>query len=344
MLLRAFTLAGVLLAVLTLLVVILGATGFSERILEAQIDEEIRGIRVGLSETIRDPETLENVLEGQRIELREFYGIDEPWQARLPAIVFRVLTLDLGDAKTLRSFEGDSRISAIVLQRLPNTMILLTTSFALTAVIGLAIGVKMATLAGTKLDRVVSFFAAISFALPAWWIGILLILLFSFKIPIFPSGGMYGVPPPIGNFARIVDLLFHACLPILTLVLVSVGPYLYSVRSMTLNIAKEDHVGVARAKGLTESNIMRKHILRVAAPPIVTGLVMSFIGSLGGSILVETVFNWHGMGQLYFEAVTGTPDEGVIVALTFVFTLLYVLGRFALDVLYLILDPRVRYS
>ena len=110
--------------------------------------------------------------------------------------MFRVLTLDLGEARTLRSFEGSSRIADIVLDRLPNTVLLLTTSLVVTAVLGLGIGVKMATKVGTKTDRVVSFSAAVSFALPAWWTGILLILVLSFQFNLLPSGGMYSTPPP----------------------------------------------------------------------------------------------------------------------------------------------------
>jgi peptide/nickel transport system permease protein len=342
--LRAATLLGVLLTVLVLLVVTLGATGYSDRILEAVVGEELRGLRSGLAQTIRDPDALERTLEERRKELNRFYGLDEPWFSRLPDTVLRVITLDLGDARTARSFTGSSRISDIILDRLPNTILLLTTSLCITAILGLALGVKMATKVGSKVDRVVSFTSAVSFALPAWWTGILLILVLSYQLQLLPSGDMYSTPPPEGGLSRFLDLLKHAFLPIVTLVLVSVGPYLYSVRTMTINVAQEDHVSVARAKGLTENTVMRRHILRVAAPPIVTGLIFSLIGSLSGSILVETVFRWQGMGLLYFESISGTPDEAVIVALTFVFTLLYVTARFILEVLYLLLDPRVRYT
>lgn len=154
---------------------------------------------------------------------------------------------------------------------------------------------------------------------------------------------MYSTPPPTGRWDRTWDLAYHAILPVLTLVPVSVGPYIYSVRTMTMTVAQEDHVVLARAKGLPERRVTTRHILRVAAPPIVTGLLFGLAGSLSGSILIETIFNWRGMGRLYFDAITGTPDEGLIVALTFVFTLMYVIIRFVLDVLYVILDPRVRY-
>jgi peptide/nickel transport system permease protein len=340
---RAITLFGVLVAVLVLLVVSLGATGFSDNLLKAQVNEEIRNFRIAQSQTIRDPDELEKAVSQRQTELERFYELDKPWWRRLPPQVARVLKLDLGDARQLRTAEGSTKISDIVLERLPNTILLLTTTSVITAVIGLLIGVRMATRVGSPIDRAVAYFAAISFAVPAWWLGILAILVFAFKLDILPAGGMYSNPPPEARFDRWLDLGKHAILPIITLVLVSVGPYIYQVRTMTVTIAQEDHVLLARAKGLPESRITSRHILRVAAPPIVTGLVLGLAGSLSGSILTETVFNWRGMGLLFYEAINGTPDEGVIVGLTFIFTLIYVSARFLLDILYVMLDPRVRY-
>ncbi len=341
---RAVTLFGVLIAVLILLVVSLGATGFSDNLLRAQVFEETRGLRQSLGQTIRDPAELERTVAERQVEIERFYGLDEPWWQRLPDNVFRVLRLDLGEARQLRTADGDREISALILERLPYTIMLLTTTTIITAVIGLAVGVRMATRVGSRIDRAMAYFAAISFAVPAWWLGILLIVVVAFQLDWLPSGGMYSTPPPTGRWDRAVDISYHAILPILTLVPVSVGPYIYTVRTMTVTVAQEDHVQLARAKGLPESKITSRHILRVAAPPIVTGLILGLAGSLSGSILVETVFNWQGMGRLYYDAVSGTPDEGVIVALTFVFTLMYVIARFVLDILYVVLDPRVRYG
>jgi peptide/nickel transport system permease protein len=286
---------------------------------------------------------LERAVTERKTELERFYELDQPWWQRLPPQVLRVLKLDLGDARQLRTTEGSTRISDIVLERLPNTVLLLTTSSIITAIIGLLVGVRMATRVGSKLDRAVAYFAAVSFAVPAWWLGIVFILIFAFKLDILPSEGMYSNPPPDARFDRWLDLGYHAILPIITLVLVSVGPYIYQVRTMTVTAAQEDHVLLARAKGLPQGQITTRHILRVAAPPIVTGLVLGLAGSLTGSILTETIFNWRGMGRLYFESINGTPDEGLLVALTFIFTLIYVVARFVLDILYVMLDPRVRY-
>lgn len=339
---KGITLAAVLIAVLLILVVALGATGLSDRLLGALVSEELRGLRQELAQKIRDPKELERVMEIQRQQLIQFYGLDKPWYFRLPNSVWQVLTLNLGSARTLKSFTGSTSVSDIVLERLPNTILLMTTSLAISASIGLLLGVKLATKVGSRLDRAMSYLSAASYATPTWWIGIMLILALSFRFRIFPSGGMYSIPPPTNELTRFLDLLWHAALPILTLVAVTFGGWTYVARTIVLNIAQEDFVTVARAKGLPERLVMRRHIIRVAAPPILTNIILGLAGSLAGAILTETVFNWPGMGRLYYDAVLAL-DEAVIVALTFLFTLLYVAARFVLDVLYVILDPRVRY-
>lgn len=341
---RALTMLGVLVVVQALVVVSLGATGYSDRMLNAAVGEQLRALRTSLAETIRDPDELEKTLAARRAEIERSYGLDRPWYTRLPALVLRVFRLDLGEAHTLRSFTGSSRVADIVRERIPNSMILLTTSLLITAGIGIWVGVRLALHPGTFLDRFVSSLSAVSYALPTWWLGIIFILVFAFQLHVLPTSGMYSAPPPISAVPRFFDLLWHALLPVITIVVASVGPYVYAVRTMTLNVAQGDHVAVARAKGLPEGTVVRRHVLRVASPPIVTSLVLGFTGTLGGSILVETVFNWQGMGRLYYDAIAGTPDEMVIVALTFVYTLIYVIARMVLEVLYVVLDPRVRYG
>jgi peptide/nickel transport system permease protein len=340
---RGLTLFGVLFVVLLLVVITLGATGFSDNILEATISEELRGLRQTLSQTIRDPVALEEALDARRTELVEFYGLDDPWYYRMPDTVRRVLTLDLGDARTIRSFDGSSRVADIVLERMSNTIILITTATVITAILGLTIGPRLASRAGSRLDRTSSLILAFSYALPAWWVGIFLVLVFAFNFDIFPSGGMLSQPPPEDIFGRFVDTMWHAALPVLTLVIVSFGAWAYTVRTMVLNVAQEPFVNVARAKGLPENIVERRYILRVAAPPITTSLVLGLAGSLGGAILTETVFNWPGMGRLYYDAILAA-DESVIIALTFIFTLIYIAARFVLEILYVVLDPRIRYT
>jgi peptide/nickel transport system permease protein len=340
---RGLTLFGVLLVVLLLVVITLGATGFSDRMLQATVNEELRGLRQTLAQTIRDPVEMEHVLELRHQQLISFYGLDTPWFTRLPNAVWQVLTFDLGEARTIRSFSGSNHVTDIVSERLLNTVLLITTASVITAILGLIIGPRLASRVGSRLDRSSSLLLAFSYALPSWWVGIFLILIFAFKFNIFPAGGMYGLPPPEGGLARFLDMLWHALLPIIAMVLVAIGAWAYTVRTMVLNTAQEPFVTVGRAKGLPEKLVERRYILRVAAPPIATSLTLGLAASLGGAILVETVFNWPGMGRLYYDAILAA-DESIIVALTFIYTLIYIAARFTLEILYLILDPRIRYA
>lgn len=328
---------------LALLGVLLGATGFSDKILTGVINEELRGVRQALSQTIRDPEELERVLRIKQEELESLHGLDKPWVVRIPKTMSRVITLDLGEAKTLRSFSGSNKIADIILERFPNTVLLMTTSFVFVAAIGLLVGVRSASRAGSRMDRALSIFAVGSNAFPAWWVGILLIMTFAVMLNVLPAAGMYSAPPPTDTFPRLLDLFKHAILPVAALTLVSVGPYLYYIRSITVKTAQEPFVAFARARGLSEWRVRLRHILRPAAPPIATSLVLGLVGSFSGAILTETVFKWPGMGRLYADALLGTPDEGIIIALLVMYTGMFLVARFVLDILYMVLDPRVRY-
>jgi peptide/nickel transport system permease protein len=340
---RGLTLLGVLVVVLLMVVVSLGATGFSDRMLESTVSEEIRAYRTTLSQTIRDPEVLEATVAQRRVELEVFYQMDKPWYYRLPDTIKGVVTFDLGEARTLRTTDGSPRVADLLAERLGNTLLLITTASVISSILGLLIGPWLAARAGTRLDRATCLVLAVSYALPAWWVGIFFVLFFAFQWGIFPYGGLLSAPPPDGTLARLGDMAWHAVLPVAALVVVSFGSWAYAVRTMVLNTAQEPFVTVGRAKGLPPNMIERRYILRAAAPPIVTSLILGLAGSLGGAILTETVFNWPGMGRLYYDAIIAA-DETVIVALTFVFTLIYLAARFVLEVLYLWLDPRIRYS
>ncbi len=338
---RAINLLLVLFLVLFLVVIIIGATGTSDKILMSMIREEVNTYRQTISRTITDPEALNKAIETYRQELIKAYGLDRPWYTRIGDMLMRIIVLDLGTSKSLQTFSGSNRVIDLIMERLPNTVLLVTTATVLTFLIGLFVGVKLATAIGSKLDRALTYFSAISYALPTWWTGIIFILVFYFYLRVFPPGGMYSVPPPEGELARFLDLLWHATLPIIVLVLATVGSSIYVTRTVVINIAQEDFVTVARAKGLSERIVRWRYIARVAAPPILTQLILGLAGSIGGAILTETVFGWPGMGLLFYQAITSS-DEALILGLVYVFTLVYVIARFILEVLYVILDPRVR--
>ncbi len=166
-LVRAASLGAVLIIVLVLLVLTLGATGYSDRILGAQVGEELRALRTSLSQTISDPDAVEEVIEARRVELESAYGLDRAWYERLPGVVGQVLVFDLGEARSIRAANGSNDIGDIIAERLPRTVLLLTTSLLITAVIGLLLGVWLSTRPGSRIDRLVSYVAAITNGLPS---------------------------------------------------------------------------------------------------------------------------------------------------------------------------------
>lgn len=339
---KGLSLLMVVFVTLLLMNLVLGATGFSDRMLNALVSEQVRVYRQDLVQTMQDPVELQRIVTNYEQMLRRAYGLDKPWPLRLPQMIWRVMTFDLGKSKTAQTFKGSTLIKDLIMERLPKSVLLITTSVGLSAILGLAIGTKIATKPGTRLDRFFSNYSAFSYAIPTWWTGILFILVFAQYLRILPPGGMYSAPPPTESTARFLDLLWHAILPISTLVLALSGSWIYMTRTMVLTTAQQDFVNVARAKGLPENMVMRRYIIRVAAPPIITNVILGLAGSLSGAILTETVFGWPGMGLLYWNAIV-TVDEGLIIALTFTYTVIYVAARMILEVLYVILDPRVEY-
>jgi peptide/nickel transport system permease protein len=341
LLVKALSLTAVILGVLFFMVIILGATGVSDRILSSIVNEEVRLYRQTIAPQIKDPATLEEAVMKYREELVKSYGLDRQWYERLPDMFLRVLRLDLGRARLAQTFTGSNKISDIIFERLPNTVILVTTAIGINYLIGIFLGVKVAAKPGTRLDKIVSFLSAVSYAVPTWWLGIMFILVFAFYLKLFPYGGLYSSPPPHDPLLRILDVLWHATLPVIVLVLVNVGLTIYLTRTIVLNIAQEDFVNVARTKGLPEGLVNRRYIMRVAAPPILTNVILGLAGSIGGAILTETVFSWPGMGSLFFEAIVQS-DEALVLSLVYMFTFVYVIARFILEVLYIVVDPRVR--
>lgn len=338
---QAVTLVFVLLSVLLMVAVVLGATGVSDKILSAYVNEELRAVRQSLSQRIKDPVELEKALEQVRLELEKSYGLDRPWYERIPSLILRVLTLDLGYSRTITSFAGSRKVADIIVERLPYSILLVTSAVVISAVIGINFGLRAASRRGSLFDKLVSYTAAASYGLPSWWTGLILLLVFYFYLRLLPPGGIMSTPPPTEPLAKVLDVLWHAVLPLMTLVTVIVGGWAYVTRTIVLNITQEDFVTVAKAKGLPENLLRRRYILRPAAPPIATNIVFAIAGSLGGAILTETVFNWPGMGRLYYDAITAF-DEGLVVALTFIYTIIYITARFIIEVLVTVLDPRVR--
>jgi peptide/nickel transport system permease protein len=336
-------LIAVLYGVLILTGVIIGVTGLSDIVLYNIVDERLRIIKQQLAIKIKDPEQLNRAVEELKQELIRAYDLDKPWYARIPRIIYQIMVLDLGTSRSTLSFSGSNKVADIILERIPNTVLMVTTAVLISSLVGLVVGLWSATKVGSLLDRFTSLISAISYSLPTWWFGMVVILVFAYELRLFPSGGMttpgLTITDPITRF---LDLLWHLFLPVLTLFVALVGSWIYVTRSIVISITKEDFIVVGRAKGLPERVIRNRYLLRNSAPPILTNMILGLAGSITGAILTEAIFNWPGMGSLYYNAIL-SADINMILALTYIYTLVYVVARFILEVLYVVLDPRVRY-
>ncbi|MEM0276201.1 ABC transporter permease [Pyrobaculum sp.] len=349
LLVKAITLVVVLIGVLVLLAVIMGATRLSDKMLNSILTSEVQEYKQQLLRQGKDIAAIEKAVEEFKKERAAALGIDRPWYERMPQLIYRLLVLDLGNSRTLQSSWGSNRIADLILDRLPNTIILTTTGILLTALVGIWMGLYMGANIGSRADRVVSILSAASYALPLWFVGLVLILVLAYGpkilwgVQIFPPGGMVSTPPPKEPLAYVLDVMWHLSLPLLASFIVFFGSWAYTTRNIVFSVSQEDFVNFARAKGLPEDMVRNRYILRPSLPPILTNLILSLAASISGYIITERVFNWPGMGSLFYAAITAL-DEPVIFALTYVFTLVYIIGRFILEILYVLLDPRIRLS
>lgn len=339
---KAVSLAVTVVLALSATVMIAGYGGAIDKIM-------MKGIEISVREAMaKEPsfrgltaEKREEVYKRLVEEAKRNLGLNRPFLERASAYILKTLALDLGEAWFLSSDAGSRRVMDIILERLPRTVLLFTTGALVSMLIGIPVGVRMARRALSSFDRGMTALALVSNALPLWWTGMLMIIILSFYFRILPAGGFVSVPPPKDPILYALDVLYHMLLPLLTIVLVSFGSYAYVVRNMVLRVFQEDYIMAERARGLPEKLVTYRHALRAASPPIATLIGFSLLASTGGAIISEVVFNWPGMGRLYWDAIS-QQDLPVVIGLTYFSIILYALMIMLLEIIYGILDPRVR--
>ena len=268
-------------------------------------------------------------------------GLDNPWYSpqRIGFTMYKILILDFGNATFLTSDSGSSNVGEILLEKIPRTVLLFTTATIIISMIGIFLGALSGSKVGSVVDRLTSTFAVISSSFPVWWIGMLMIFLFAFTYHIFPARATPSILPSEPGY--IVALLYHMALPLITIVIIGFGSWAYLVRNFMVGTMQEDFITAKKAIGIKKNKIIYRHALKNAAPPIVTILALSLSGSLGGAIITEAVFDWPGMGRLYFEAIS-VIDLTIIIGATYVLTVLFLISIFIADLLYGYFDPRVK--
>ncbi|MEX0765155.1 MAG: ABC transporter permease [Nitrosopumilaceae archaeon] len=339
---RVVTMFGVLMATLLVTIALVGSN--MDSILKQSVAFEIRQQitdNKALVENFKNPEELDSFIVAQIDQRIKALGLDEPWYSppRLGLTMYKILILDFGHATFLTSDSGSSNVKDILLEKLPRTILLFTTATVIISLLGIFLGALSGSKVNSKLDRMTSTFAVVSSSFPVWWIGMLMIFVFAFAYQIFPARATPLIP--ITDPGYIGALLYHMTLPLITLVLIGFGSWAYLVRNFLIGILQEDFIMAKRAAGIPERKIIYTHALKNAAPPIVTVLALSLSGSLGGAVITEAVFDWPGMGRLYFEAIN-VLDLPVIIGATYVLTAFFLASIFLADILYGYFDPRVR--
>ncbi|MDD3601681.1 MAG: ABC transporter permease [Defluviitoga tunisiensis] len=251
------------------------------------------------------------------------------------------LTFNYGQSNVIRSFKGETDVIKIVLERIPNTLLLFTSSIIIDIFFGIWLGIKKAQKAGSLMDKTTSIITMVFYGLPSWWVGLVMIMLFAFIFPLFPSSGILSVPPPETFLKRMLDIMYHMFLPVTTLVSLNFWGRAYLTRNIVLVNLQEDFIMSARARGIPERTVLYGHALRTSAPPILTMSILSLINSFSGALIFEGIFNWPGMGNLYWAAVQ-MNDIPVLLGNLSITTLIYIFGMIILDLVYGFLDPRIK--
>ncbi|WP_159994682.1 ABC transporter permease [Roseomonas sp. 18066] len=268
--------------------------------------------------------------------LRVTYGMDQPPWMQLLHYLGSVARLDLGF-----SYRQNMPVLDVILAHLPATLLLMLSSLAIAALVGVTAGIVAAVRVNTLWDNVLSVAAVFFFAAPSFWVGIMLTVLFSVKLGWLPVGGMGTLGLEGGAFARTLDLLRHLLLPSVALGLFYSAVYARVTRAAMLEVLGQDFVRTAHAKGLAPRQVVLRHVLRNAALPIVTLFGLQLGTVLGGSVVVETVFSWPGIGALLLDSVSSRNFPVVLGVLLFS-ALVVILANIGVDLAYRRLDPRIR--
>jgi peptide/nickel transport system permease protein len=268
-------------------------------------------------------------------QLRAQFGLDRPVAEQLWIYVSGVATGDLGV-----SHRQQRTVASLILERLPATLLLTGAAFLFAVGAGVAMGAWAARRVGGWGDSAITVLALTFYATPLFWVGLMLVLLFSVQLEWLPSFGMSTVGANLTGLAAALDVGKHLLLPALTLGLFYMAIYARLTRASMLEVADQDFVKTARAKGVPEARVQRAHVLRNALLPVITFAGIQAGQLIGGSILVETVFAWPGIGRLAFDALL-QRDYQLLLGVFLCTSVMVIAFNLVTDLLYALVDPRV---
>ncbi len=264
------------------------------------------------------------------------YGLDKSLSAQLLIYIFNILKGDLG-----YSFSFKQPVINVILERVPATLLLMAVTIVVSTLFGVLFGVLSARKQYSKTDNVITVLSLLGYSLPVFWLGQMLLIVFSLKFPLFPAQGMESLRKSFTGLAYWADVIHHLVLPAFALGMGYIAINTRFTRASMIEIMGQDFIRTARAKGLSDKRVTFKHALRNALLPLVTltGLNLGFL--LTGAVLTETVFAWPGLGRLMYDSIYAR-DYPVIMGMFIFISILVIMANLITDLFYSILDPRIR--
>jgi peptide/nickel transport system permease protein len=282
-------------------------------------------------------------LTAERIdEIKASYGLDKPMHERYVLYVRNMLTWNFGF-----SYETRNSVQDDIMMFLPNTLFLMGVAEVGAMLVGILLGVVAAYKRGSSLDTVLVTTSLATYSVPVFWIGWIMLSFFAVQLGLFEVGGIeplgWAIQRPTGLISIFLGRLYMITLPAVTLFIFLFGGWILLSRATVLETITEDYVTTARAKGLPERTVLFKHVLKNAALPLITSAALTFGFLISGAIITETVFSYGGMGLLVWKAIQ-TTDIPSLQAFFYVIALLVIVANFVADLLYGVIDPRIKYG
>jgi peptide/nickel transport system permease protein len=324
---------------LTIMIANMG--GYVDQMMKAEIQERIT-MQIAMNPSFNNLDSATKTqLTQERIQSEiERLDLDQPLIIRSGRFLKNALTLNLGRALFLSSDSGSRNVKAIILERIPYTLLLMGTANLILFFSTLFLALALSRKYGSFMDKLVVTLSPTS-SVPPWFYGIFLILFFAAVLRVLPFGGVIDAPVPKDFLGRVLSVGKHLILPASSLILSSFFLSIYNWRTFFLIYSSEDYVETAKAKGLSSRDIERRYILRPTLPTIITSFALLLITLWSGAIITETVFQWPGLGRVTFRAI-GLYDTPVIVGTTIIYAYLLAITVFLLDFAYALVDPRVK--
>ena len=265
-------------------------------------------------------------------QLKAIYGLDKPLYVQFFSWIYSILQLDFGI-----SFASGEMVKDEILSRIPITLTINIISMVLIFIISLYFGIKSALNKNSFFDKFSEQLSLLSFAMPSFYLALILVLVFAIKFEIFPIAGLHSVPND-GSLNYYLDYAWHLVLPIFIIVFGGIGSLILYIRSLTIEILKSDYIFFAKSRGLTKKQILRFYILPNLYPPVITLLGLSLPGIIGGSVILETIFSIDGMGLLFYQSAL-SHDYPVIMGILIIGAFLTLIGNMIADLVLLKLNP-----